>query len=161
MSNEPPWLIDRGPITPSPEARQRLIAALREHPAGLRLEDAACVLIDPDQVPILRNDIALRPAHDQLAIIRMNAANAVLGALQEDNACCELRYLPLELGSDFVMVPAAQVNQLRFSSLDLAKSEIARDASRFAARIFARGEDSTTVEARSRKPRRGPERGTV
>jgi hypothetical protein len=138
LPDEPPRPIDSGPIKPNPEARYRPGAALRAHPAGLELIDAACALLDPDRVPALRRDVGLWPAHDALAMIRMEAANAVLGALQDEERGCELHFLRSGLGEDFVAATAAAIGRLNFFALDLAKSEIVTKEVRFPARIVAK-----------------------
>jgi hypothetical protein len=120
---------------PSDDARGRLDAALRAQPGGLDLIDAACTLIDPDQIMRLRGDVGIRVRCDQRSIPEMDAANLLLGALLEEKPVCELRWLPTGLESNFVAATPAALSRLTFFALDLANSEIVTDQGRFAARI--------------------------
>jgi len=169
MSNgHPPGPIDIGPIRPSPEARHRLSGVLREHPAGLDLLEAACALIDPGDVGSLLQNVQLYPGHRELSLIRVKAANLVLGALQDDELQCELRLLPPGLAAEFVSATAAAVRQLGIFDLDLAKSEVRTEQGPRPALIFARATGTTAqkpgkpaVDQLSQKSNRGPKPGTL
>jgi hypothetical protein len=167
LSDNQPPPIDRGPIKPSPEARSRLTAALRARLDGLCLLNAACELIHPGQEAALRKDVGLRPAHGPLAVIRTDAANALLGALIDGDAHCELRFLPRRLDAEFIAATATVIRTLNCFAFDLAKSEIVFEREPFPAKIFDRAADDTSTvaraatESRSGKSRRGPAPGTV
>jgi hypothetical protein len=131
-------IVDPGPTKPTPEGRLRLAVALRSALDGLDLLTAACALLCPECAANLRRDVARDPGHDELSTIRRDGGNALLGALLDSEAGCELRYLPPGLGSDFTRVTAAAIEQLNFFGLDLAKRQIETKEGRFPARIFTK-----------------------
>jgi hypothetical protein len=92
---------------------------LRSNPAGLWLIDAACELIDPNQVSALRRDVGLYPAHAELSVIRKDAANAMLGALLNDEAICELHWLGSEPDATSAAATLAAVHRWHFGEISV------------------------------------------
>ena len=133
-----PWLVDAGPMKPNSKARSRLKSALREHPSGLSLADAACALSDPDRVEQLRGSIDRRVRLDARTTIEQDAANILLGAVLDNDPVCELRWLAPGLGSEFAAATSAAISQFNFFALDFKTSQIETPQGRFPARIFAK-----------------------